>query len=83
MGKKRTRPDIRETFGFAVKARREELGLTQEELAWESNIAPSYLGGVERGQRNPSFKKLCSIAKVLRWDLGSLCRKLPLAHERF
>jgi len=53
-------------------------GLSQEALALESNIATSYVGGVERGQRNPSFKKLCAIGRVIGRDLGSLCRGLPL-----
>src|SRR5665213_3240617 len=44
---------------------RKAKGLSQEALALEANIAPSYIGGVERGQRNPSFKKLCAIAKIV------------------
>ena len=64
---------------------RKAKGLSQEELALESNPAPSYIyiGGEERGQRNPSFKKLCAIAKVIGRDVGGLCRNLPLPHESF
>ena len=57
--------------------------MSQEDLALESNIDPSYIGGVERGQRNPSFKKLCAIARTIGRDVGSLCRNLPLSHETF
>ena len=32
MGKRRNKPGIQERFGFAVRSRREELGLTQEDL---------------------------------------------------
>ena len=38
MKKRGGRPDIRERFGFAVKVRREELGLTQEDLADRAGI---------------------------------------------
>lgn len=70
-------------LGERVRAARKAKGLSQEDLAPESNTAPSYTGGVERGQRNPSFKKLCAIAKVVGVDVGALCRNLPLSHESF
>ncbi len=48
MGRKRATPDIRERFGFAVKSRREALGLTQEDLAGRAGIHRTYLSDVER-----------------------------------
>jgi len=57
--------------------------MSQEDLALQSNIDPSYIGGVERGQRNPSFKKLCAISQTIGRDLGSLCRGLPLPGDTF
>ena len=70
-------------LGQRIREARKAKGLSQEGLALESNIAPSYIGGVERGQRNPSFKKLCAIAKVVECDVGTLCRNLPLSYESF
>ena len=70
-------------LGERIRQARKAKGLSQEDLALESNTAPSYIGGVERGQRNPSFKKLCAIAKVIGRDVGGLCRNLPLPHESF
>lgn len=64
-----------------VRAARKAKGLSQEDLALESNTAPRNIGGVERGQRNPSFKKLCAIAKTVGVDVGALCRDLPYSHE--
>src|SRR5688500_36923 len=55
MGKMQSRPDVRERFGFAVKVRREELGLTQEDLAEKAGIHRTYLSDVERGTRNLSL----------------------------
>jgi len=39
-----------------------------------SIIDRSYMGGVKRGERNLSFKKLCAIAETLGCDLAALTR---------
>ena len=70
-------------LGERIREARRAKGLSQEALALEAEIDPSYIGGVERGQRNPSFKKLCAISKVIGRDVGSLCRGLPLPGSSF
>jgi transcriptional regulator with XRE-family HTH domain len=55
----------RETLGRRIREARKKMGLSQEDLALESDIDRSYIGGVERGERNLSFKKLCAIARVI------------------
>jgi transcriptional regulator with XRE-family HTH domain len=70
-------------LGHRIREARRVKGLSQEDLALKSNTATSYIGGVERGQRNPSLKKMCAIAKILGRDVGSLTRSLPLPHEKF
>jgi transcriptional regulator with XRE-family HTH domain len=70
-------------LGERIRQARKVKGLSQEDLALASNIAPSYIGGVERGERNPSLKILCAIAKIIGRDVGSLCRNLPLPDESF
>ncbi len=72
MGKKKGRPDIRERFGFAVKSRREALGLTQEDLADKAGIHRTYLSDVERGTRNLSLVNIERLAKALSWQLSEL-----------
>jgi transcriptional regulator with XRE-family HTH domain len=71
-----------QVLGERIRAARKAKGLSQEDLALESDIDRSYIGGVERGQRNMSFKKLCAISWVVEADVGVLCSGLPLAHER-
>ena len=71
-----------QVLGERIRQARKAKGLSQEDLALESDIDRSYIGGVERGERNLSFKKLCSIAWIVDCDLGILCNGLPLAHER-
>jgi transcriptional regulator with XRE-family HTH domain len=72
MGKKRTKPDIREKFGFAVKVRREELELTQEDLAEKARIHRTYLSDVERGTRNLSLINIERLAAALSLSISEL-----------
>jgi transcriptional regulator with XRE-family HTH domain len=74
MGRKRGKTDVRERFGFAVKARREELGLTQEHLAHEAGIHRTYLSDVERGSRNICLMNIERVAAALSLKLGDLFR---------
>jgi transcriptional regulator with XRE-family HTH domain len=76
MGKRRARPDIRERFGDAVRARREELGLTQEELAAEVGIHRTYLSDVERGSRNLCLINIERLADALDLSLADLFRRV-------
>lgn len=51
--------------GANVRRLRKERELTQEQLAMETGIDLTYLGGIERGRRNPSLKVLVSLATAL------------------
>jgi transcriptional regulator with XRE-family HTH domain len=72
MGRKRSQPDLRERFGFAVKSRREELGLTQEGLAGRAGIHRTYLSDVERGSRNVCLLNIGRLAAALSLPLAEL-----------
>ena len=76
MGKRRTKPDIRERFGFAVKMRREELALTQEGLAATAGIHRTYLSDVERGSRNLSLMNIERLAVALQLSLSELFARI-------
>jgi transcriptional regulator with XRE-family HTH domain len=54
------------TFGANVRARRKALGLTQEALADAVNLAPTYVGQIERGQRNPTLDVVERFARALK-----------------
>ena len=72
--KKRSPPDIRERFGFAVRVRREELGLTQEDLADKARIHRTYLSDIERGTRNVSLINIERVAAALSLPVSELFR---------
>jgi transcriptional regulator with XRE-family HTH domain len=51
--------------GKRIRNLRENKGISQEVLAEKSSLHRTYIGGVERGLRNPSLKSLQRIAKGL------------------
>lgn len=52
-------------FGARVVKLRKENGLTQEELDLKARIERSYMGAIERGEKNPTLKKIRGIASAL------------------
>lgn len=58
-------------LGERIRLARKAAGFSQEQLALEAGIDRSFMGQVERGQRNVSFSTLWKVARVLRADLGS------------
>lgn len=65
------------TLGSRIRERRKSLGWSQEEMAGRAGIDRSYIGGVERGERNISFLTLCQLARTVKCDVASLTRGLP------
>jgi len=64
--------DPRVLFGRRLAELRKVKGWSQERLALESGIARSYLGGVERGQRNIALLNICRLAETLGVPVGEL-----------
>lgn len=59
-------------MGQNVRRLRTEQGLTQEKLAVDAEIDLTYLGGIERGTRNPSLLVLVRVAGALSVDVRHL-----------
>jgi transcriptional regulator with XRE-family HTH domain len=59
-------------LGFAIRERREDQRLTIEELATKAGVDTSYLSGIERLGRNPSWSKLARIVEALNIDASEL-----------
>ncbi len=58
-------PAYQIALGEAVKARRHELDLTQEQLANETELHQRWISNVETGKRNPSYGSLRKLAAGL------------------
>jgi transcriptional regulator with XRE-family HTH domain len=61
-------------LGSVLRAFREAMGISQEKLAEKASLHRTYIGSVERGERNPSFNSLNRILKSLNisWsDFGA------------
>jgi transcriptional regulator with XRE-family HTH domain len=54
-----------DTFGAVVRARRKDLGMTQEELASKVNCSLYTIGLVERGRANPTMRLVLRICGAL------------------
>jgi transcriptional regulator with XRE-family HTH domain len=64
-------------LGNRIREKRKTLGWTQEELAAKADIDRSYIGGVERGERNLTFTMLCDICAALGCDVATLTEGIP------
>lgn len=60
-----TSTDPKTLFGQRLVALRKEKGWSQEQLSLQSGLARSYLGGVERGQRNIALENIVRLARTL------------------
>jgi transcriptional regulator with XRE-family HTH domain len=68
--------DVRIRFGKALRRRRDRLGVSQEEFADLCGLDRTYVGGIERGERNVSLVNLEKLAKGLKIPLSELFRSV-------
>ncbi len=64
--------DLRAVLGRNVRKIRQQRRMTQEKLAFEAEIDLTYVGGIERGKRNPSLLVMARIAEALSVPLAKL-----------
>jgi transcriptional regulator with XRE-family HTH domain len=61
-------------LGRALRRLRHVRRLSVEDLAGRAGMHPTYLSSIERGERNPSWAKLCGLARGLRVSLHAIVR---------
>lgn len=64
--------DICKKFGTRVRELRIAQGLSQEVLAQKAGLHRTYIGGVERGERNVSLENIQKIAVALKITIADL-----------
>ena len=65
---------LRRTFADNVRARRKELGLSQEELADRAQVHRTFIGHVERAETNISIDNIDRISAALEIAASDLLR---------
>jgi transcriptional regulator with XRE-family HTH domain len=59
-------------FGEKVRTLRKEKGLSQEELAFRAELHRTYIGMIERAEKNITLVNIGKIAKALEVDIKKL-----------
>jgi DNA-binding XRE family transcriptional regulator len=72
---KKPRQTLRKTFAANLKIVREARGLSQEALAHDAGLHRTYVGSVERGERNISIDNIERLARALGVEAGDLLRR--------
>ena len=64
--------DLKKLLGTAIRAQRDLLGISQEELANRADLHRTYISDLERGVRNPSVESIEKIARALQVSASKL-----------
>lgn len=67
---------IEELFGDVLKQLRNEKGISQEELGFESGYHRTYISMLERGKKSPSLKTLFQLANALNVEPSDIMERL-------
>ncbi len=67
---------ILELFGGSVRNRRKALGLSQEELAEKAGLHRTYIGMIERGEKNLTLTNIEKLALALNCSISELTEGL-------
>src|SRR3954464_6865017 len=70
-------PDIKRSFGAAIRFRRKGMGISQEELAGRAGLHRTYVADIERGARNLSLANIEKLAKALGTSIPALFTESP------
>jgi len=59
-------------IGLALRARREAVGWSQEQLSFEAGLHRTYIGAVERGEKNITLRNIVRVAAALQVPASSI-----------
>ncbi len=64
--------DIKRALGKRVRELRKSRGWSQEEMGEASDLHWTYIGPVERGERNPTLQTVHAISKAFKMKISEL-----------
>lgn len=70
-----------EQFGMNLRVLRVKAKLSQEALASEAGMDRSYIGDLERGERNPSLISLLQLSMALKCSINDLAGEIQLEEK--
>lgn len=73
--------DIRARFGIAVRKRRNELTISQEDLAERAGLHRTYISDLERGKRNVSLENFEKLANALNLSISDLMMRVEVSNQ--
>lgn len=68
-------------LGKNIRDARNNTGLSQENLALKADLDRTYVGGLERGERNPTELSMLKLTQALKVSLSELL--VGVSHEKF
>jgi transcriptional regulator with XRE-family HTH domain len=77
-----SRSQAHAALGRAVRDLRADRGISQEDLAHRSGMHRTYVGGIERGERNVSYANLLRLAQALGVPPSQLLARAERLDER-
>lgn len=72
------KPEPQAKLGSAIRRARQEVGLSQEQLAFNCGLHRTYIGSVERGERNLSLENIVRVAEALGRRASTLLAQADL-----
>lgn len=73
--------EIAKTIGQRIRSYRLQLGLSQEKVAEISGCHPTYIGQVERGEKNATLESIEKIASAIQVPLSKLFDKMEASAD--
>lgn len=73
--------DIAKIIGERVRNHRNKLGFSQEELAGKAELHNTYIGQLERGEKNATLESIEKVAKALKLPLENLFEKIVISDD--
>ncbi len=77
------RLSLETSFGRVLRVLRQQKGLSQEELGFESGYHRTYVSLLERGLKSPSLQTIFNISKALTIDTSDLIKRVEVNNREF